>query len=91
MRDGGGGRAVPDADDPGAPVILEVGSQRPWLSRALTAAGCDVIVANARRVRLIAEHDAKSDRLDAELLARLGAGGPAVGHPRAFDGDHPAI
>ncbi|MBU24101.1 MAG: hypothetical protein CL476_13500 [Acidobacteria bacterium] len=68
MRDGGGGRAVPDADDPGAPVILEVGSQRPWLSRALTAAGCDVIVANARRVRLIAEHDAKSDRLDAELL-----------------------
>ena len=34
--------------------------------------GHEVVVANPRRVRLIAESDAKSDRFDAELLARLG-------------------
>ena len=57
---------------PGARVVLEVGGQSPWVSRRLQAAGYGVVVANARRVRLIAEGDAKSDRLDAELLARLG-------------------
>ncbi|MDP7339054.1 MAG: IS110 family transposase, partial [Vicinamibacterales bacterium] len=46
---------------PGARVILEVGPQSPWVSRGLTAAGYAVVVANARRVRLIAESDAKSD------------------------------
>jgi len=63
---------------PGARVILEVGPQSPWVSRGLTAAGYAVVVANARRVRLIAESDAKSDRLDAEGLARLGRVDPAL-------------
>jgi len=72
---------------PGVRVILEVGSQSPWLSRALTAAGCEVIVANARRVRLIAEHDAKSDRLDAELLARLGRVDPTLLAPIQHRGE----
>ncbi|MDP7294713.1 MAG: transposase [Vicinamibacterales bacterium] len=81
-------RVVPTvARYPGARVILEVGSQPPWLSRALTAAGCDVIVANARRVRLIAEHDAKSDRLDAELLARLGRVDPTLLAPIQHRGE----
>ncbi|MDP7470771.1 MAG: transposase [Vicinamibacterales bacterium] len=81
-------RVVPTvARYPGARVILEVGSQPPWLSRALTAAGCDVIVANARRVRLIAEHDAKSDRLDAKLLARLGRVDPTLLAPIQHRGE----
>ena len=63
---------------PGARVVLEVGAQSPWVSRRLQAAGYAVVVANARRVRLIAESDAKSDRLDAELLARLGRVDPAL-------------
>ncbi len=63
---------------PGARVVLEVGAQSPWVSRRLQAAGYGVVVANARRVRLIAEVDAKSDRLDAELLARLGRVDPAL-------------
>ncbi len=63
---------------PGARVVLEVGAQSPWVSRRLQAAGYGVVVANARRVRLIAEGDAKSDRLDAELLARLGRVDPAL-------------
>ena len=81
-------RLVPTvARDPGARVILEVGSQSPWVSRALTAAGCEVIVANARRVRLIAENDGKSDRLDAELLARLGRLDPALLAPIQHRGE----
>ena len=63
---------------PGARVVLEVGAQSPWVSRRLQAAGYAVVVANARRVRLIAASDAKSDRLDAELLARLGRVDPAL-------------
>ena len=63
---------------PGARVVLEVGAQSPWVSRRLQAAGYAVVVANARRVRLIAEGDAKSDRLDAELRARLGRVDPAL-------------
>jgi transposase len=57
---------------PGARVVLEVGCHSPWISRQLGAEGFEVIVANPRRVRLIAESDKKSDRFDAEQLARLG-------------------
>ena len=57
---------------PGARVVLEVGCHSPWMSRQLKEAGFEVIVANPRRVRLIAEGDSKNDRTDAERLARLG-------------------
>ena len=63
---------------PGARVIREVGPQSPWISRFLTAAGYAVVVANPRRVRLIAASDAKTDRRDAEVLARLGRVDPAL-------------
>lgn len=55
-----------------ARVIVEVGTHSPWVSRLVTRHGHEVIVANPRRVRLIAENDSKNDRFDAELLARLG-------------------
>lgn len=54
-----------------AAVTLEVGTHSPWISRALKAAGHEVIVANARKVRLIYGSTRKNDRLDAEKLARL--------------------
>jgi transposase len=57
---------------PASRVVLEVGTHSPWVSRVVTALGHEAIVANPRRVRLIAENDAKSDGVDAELLARLG-------------------
>jgi transposase len=57
-------------------VVLEVGTHAPWVSRAATRAGHEVIVANPRRVRLIAQNDSKSDGLDAELWARLAASTP---------------
>jgi transposase len=52
-------------------VALEVGTHSPWVSRQLTRLGHEVIVANARSVRLIGESSRKDDRLDARMLARL--------------------
>ncbi len=61
-------------------VALEVGTHSPWVSRLLKALGHDVIVANARHVRMIYGGDRKSDRLDAEALARLARLDPALLH-----------
>lgn len=59
------------AAEPTALVALEVGTHSPWIGRAVKGAGHDVIVANARNVRLIHSSSRKNDRLDAEKLARL--------------------
>ena len=72
---------------PGARVVLEVGCHSPWISRQLKAEGFDVIVANPRRVRLIAESDKKSDRFDAEHLARLGRLDPGLLSPIVHRGE----
>lgn len=56
---------------PGSVVALEVGTHSPWVSRLLEGLGHEVIVANARQVKLISESSRKNDRLDAEFLARL--------------------
>lgn len=57
---------------PRARVVLEVGTHSPWISRLLEELGHEVIVANARRVRMIYANDSKSDKVDAEMLARVG-------------------
>ena len=62
----------------GARVVLEVGPLSPWLSRLFAALGHDVIVANPRRVALIARSQRKTDRSDAEQLARLGRFDPEL-------------
>ncbi len=56
---------------PRSRVALETGTHSPWISRVLSELGHEVIVANARRVRLIGESRRKDDRLDARTLARL--------------------
>ena len=53
-------------------IVVEAGTHSPWVSRLLERLGHEVIVANARKVRLIYESDRKNDRLDARMLARLG-------------------
>jgi len=55
----------------GARVALEVGTQSAWIAEALKKLGYEVIVANARQVKWITASDQKSDRSDAEKLARL--------------------
>jgi transposase len=62
-------------------IVLEVGTHSPWVSRLLSSFGHEVIVANPRRVRLIADSSQKTDRSDAETLARLGRIDPAFLSP----------
>jgi transposase len=56
---------------PRSRIALETGTHSPWISRLLSQLGHEVIVANARNVRLIGESRKKDDRLDAQTLARL--------------------
>ncbi len=66
---------------PAATIIMETGTHSPWISRLLTAHGHRVIVANARKLRAISQRQTKSDREDAQLLARLGRADPALLSP----------
>ena len=52
-------------------IALETGMHSPWVSRVLNGLGHEVIVAHARKVRLIGESRKKDDRMDAQTLARL--------------------
>ena len=56
---------------PHSRIGLEIGTHSPWISRLLSELGHEVIVANARKVRLIGESRKKDDRMDAQTLARL--------------------
>jgi len=72
---------------PPARVVLESSTHSPWISRVVTSCGHEVIVANARRLQLIAQNDSKSDQVDAELLARLGRVDPALLAPIRHRGE----
>ncbi len=63
---------------PGARVVLEAGSQSPWMSRVLRGLGYQVQVADPRRVQWISQDPRKCDRRDAEMLARVGAAMPEM-------------
>lgn len=52
-------------------VAIEAGSHSPWVSRLLEDCGHWVLVANARKTRLIYAEGRKTDSIDAENLARL--------------------
>ena len=52
-------------------VAIEAGMHSPWVSRLLNRLGHEVFVANPRKLRLIYENQRKSDRVDAEYLARI--------------------
>jgi transposase len=66
---------------PRSRIALEIGTHSPWISRLLRQLGQEVIVANARKVRLIGESRKKDDRLDAQTLARLARIDPALLYP----------
>ncbi len=65
-------------DRPPSRIVLEVGSQSPWMSTLLRELGHDVTVADARRVAAITRSGRKTDRKDAETLARLLQGMPEL-------------
>lgn len=62
-------------------VVIEVCSNSPWVSRVLEEMDFEVFVANPRKVQLIAKSNNKTDRKDAELLARLGRLDPELLSP----------
>jgi len=66
---------------PGALVVIEAGCHSPWVSRHLEQAGCEVIVSNPRKTRAIYQHERKSDRRDALMLARIARMEPALLYP----------
>lgn len=68
-------------------VVMEVGSHSPWVSRLLEELGHEVLVANARRVKLISENHRKNDQVDAEFLARLGRADPTLLAPIRHRGE----
>lgn len=56
----------------GCRLVMEAGGHSPWISRLGKECGMEVVVGNPRRIELISKSDRKTDRTDAELLARLG-------------------
>ena len=68
-------------------LALEVGTHSPWVSRLLSDCGHEVLVANPRRTRLIYGEGRKSDRLDAEKLARLARADPELLYPIEHRGE----
>lgn len=66
---------------PAARLVMEVGTHSPWASRLLEELGHEVIVANPRRLKFIHGETNKSDRADAEQLARVGRMDPTLLRP----------
>jgi transposase len=76
-------RTTPEAFErffrrPATKAIIEVGTHSRWVSRVLEDLGHQVVIANPRRVQLIAASNSKSDEADCELLARLGRVDPTL-------------
>lgn len=53
-------------------LCIEASGLSPWVGRILSELGHEVIVANAQRVRLIAQSTLKNGTVDAETLVRPG-------------------
>jgi transposase len=70
-----------------AHVVLEVSPHSRWVSSLIEKLGHQVTVANPRRVRLISENESKSDRVDSELLARMGRADVTLLKPIKHRGD----
>ena len=64
-------------------IAIEVGTHSPWVSRLLEERGHQVLVANARKLRLIYQNKRKTDKIDAQNLARLARLDPKLLWPRS--------
>ena len=62
-------------------IAIEAGTHSPWVSRVLEGCGHDVLVANARKLRLIYANKRKTDEVDAQNLARLARLDPKLLYP----------
>jgi transposase len=62
-------------------IAIEAGTHSPWVSRVLEECGHEVLVANARKLKLIYANKRKTDEMDAENLARLARVDPKLLYP----------
>ena len=68
-------------------IAIEAGTHSPWVSRVLKDCGHEVLVANARKTRLIYTNKRKTDEIDAENLARLARLDPRLLYPVEHRGE----
>jgi transposase len=68
-------------------IAIETGTHSPWVSRMLKECGHEVLVANARKLRLIYANKQKTDEVDAENLARLARLDPKLLYPIEHRGE----
>jgi transposase len=68
-------------------IAIEAGTHSPWASRVLEECGHEVLVANARKTRLIYANKRKTDEVDAENLARLARVDPRLLYPLKHRGE----
>ena len=68
-------------------IAIEAGTHSPWVSRVLEECGHEVLVANARKLRLIYANKRKTDKVDAENLARLARLDPKLLYPLKHRGE----
>src|SRR5215217_7776330 len=69
------------SEQPPMRIAMEAGTHSPWVSRVLEECGQEVLVANARKLRLIYANKRKTDEVDAENLARLARLDPKLLYP----------
>jgi transposase len=69
------------SEQPPMRIAIEAGTHSPWVSRLLEEYGHEVLVANARKTRLIYANKRKTDEIDAENLARLARVDPKLLYP----------
>src|SRR3712207_1970484 len=66
---------------------IEVGTHSSWVNRILEGLGHEVLVANPRKTRLIYGDKRKTDKLDAQKLARLARVDPKLLYPIEHRGE----
>jgi transposase len=69
-------------------IAMEAGTHSPWASRVLEECGHEVLVANARKLRLIYANKRKTDEIDAENLPRLARLDPKLLYPLQHRGEN---
>lgn len=62
-------------------VVIEEGCHSHWVERHLDRMGFEVLIADPRKVRLIYRNRKKTDRVDAQYLAKLGQLDQTLLHP----------
>lgn len=68
-------------------IAIEVGTHSTWVNRILKECGHEVLIANPRKTRLIYGDKRKTDRLDAQNLARLARVDPELLYPIEHRGE----